>query len=57
LAAFISAPLYGKYGNKIGAKLLYNTGGMLQALGALSFGFLTYVDNVGAFIGLSYCLR
>jgi len=57
LAAFISAPLYGKFGNQIGAKLVYNTGAMMQALGALLFGFLTFVNNIGAFLGISYLLR
>ena len=57
LAAFISAPLVGVYGENIGAKRLYNFGTFLQALCAIAFGFLEYVDNTALFLGLSYLLR
>lgn len=30
LAAFFSAPVHGRYGHLVGAKLMYNVGGMLQ---------------------------
>ena len=30
LAAFITAPLFGRFGGKIGAKLVYNMGAYLQ---------------------------
>ena len=57
LAAFISAPIFGVYGTKIGAKLLYNFGAFLQPLCGLAFAFLDYVENTAAFLGLSYLLR
>ena len=57
LAALISAPIFGAHGNKIGAKYIYNIGSFVQALCAISFGFLMYVDNLGLFLGLSYILR
>jgi len=57
LAAFISAPFFGVYGTKIGAKILYNFGALLQALAGIAFAFLEYVDNTAAFLGLSYLLR
>jgi hypothetical protein len=41
----------------IGPKYLYNTGAFLQALVGLAFGFLDYLENVNAFLGLSYFLR
>ena len=57
MAAFISAPVFGVYGTKIGAKLLYNFGAFLQPLCGLAFAFLDYVENTAAFLGLSYLLR
>ena len=57
LAAFVAAPLFGRFGGKIGAKLLYNLGAYLQALCAISLGLLYYAEDVNVFIGLSYMLR
>jgi MFS family permease len=57
LAAFLSAPIFGRYGAKIGPKFLYNFGAFMQALCCLAFGFLDFIPNVGVFLGLSYCLR
>ena len=57
LAAFLGGPIFGRYGGRIGPRVLYMTGGFLQGICGLTFGFLKYVDNVGAFIGLSYFLR
>ena len=57
LAAFISAPIFGAYGTKMGAKNLYNVGAFLQPLCCLAFAFLDYVENTAAFLGLSYLLR
>ena len=57
MAAFITAPFFGRYGSQIGPKLLYNTGGIVQALTGISFGFLDYIDNTTTFLGLSYTLR
>ncbi|TRY80689.1 hypothetical protein TCAL_09016 [Tigriopus californicus] len=57
LAAFVSAPIFAKYGNRIGPKLLYNVGALVQGCQGIAFGFLTYVDNLGWFLGLSYFLR
>jgi hypothetical protein len=57
LAAFISSPIFGAYGEKIGAKLLYNSGSFLEAICGILFAFLEYVPNIAAFIGLSYLLR
>ena len=57
LAAFVAAPIFGRFGDKIGAKLLYNVGAYLQALCAISLGLLYYAQDVDVFIGLSYMLR
>ena len=57
LAAFISAPIFGRLGPKLGPKLVYNVGGIAQGVVGILFGFLEYVDNVAIFLGLSYLLR
>ena len=57
LVALLTAPIFGAYGNKIGAKYVYNFGTFVQAIAAISFGFLTYIENLQAFLGLSYFLR
>ena len=57
LAAFIFAPLFGRFGGKIGPKLLYNFGAFTQGIVGITFGFLVYIDAVGPFLGLSYLLR
>lgn len=57
LAAFIFAPIFGRYGAQIGPKILYNAGAFTQGIVGISFGFLEYVQDTGAFIGLSYLLR
>ena len=57
LAAFISSPIFGAYGAKIGEKLLLNYGAFLQAICGIVFAFLKYIPNTAAFLGLSYLLR
>ena len=57
MAAFIFAPIFGKFGAQIGPKLLYNVGAFTQGCVGVSFGFLKYVESAGPFLGLSYFLR
>ena len=57
LAALLTAPVFGEYGSRLGAKCTYNFGALVQSLCALSFGCLAYVDNLSIFLGLSYFLR
>ncbi len=57
LAAFLTAPIVGRFGSQIGPKYLYNTGAFVQAIAGLSFGFLDKIENVNVFLGLSYFLR
>ena len=56
LAAFLLAPLCGKFGAKIGVKYLYNIGAFLQSSVGFAFGFLVYADNTIVFLTLSYIL-
>ena len=57
LAAFLLAPIFAKFGSRIGPKLLYNAGGFLQGISGIAFGFLEYVDDLPTFLGLSYFFR
>jgi len=57
LMAFLTAPLFGRYGTRLGATNLYRFGAFVQAICGIGFGFLQYVDNLPAFLGLSYLLR
>ena len=57
MAAFLFAPIFGRYGTKIGLKLLYNTGSFVQSIAGILFGCLDYVQDPGLFLGLSYTLR
>ena len=57
LAAFVASPLCGIYGESIGVKILYNFGTYAQGISTGLMGFLEFVDNTNAFLGLSYALR
>ena len=57
LALFLTAPLFGRFGPLIGAKILCNTGSFVQAFCGLAFGFLDYIPDVNIFLGFSYLLR
>ena len=57
LVALLTAPIFGAYGNKIGAKYVYNFGTFTQAFAAISFGFLTNIENLKVFLAISYFLR
>jgi len=57
MAAFIAAPLFGRYGSMFGQKLGYITGVFVQAFAAILFGCLDFVDDTATFLGLSYILR
>jgi MFS family permease len=57
MAGFIAAPFFGRFGSRLGPKLLYNTGAFVQAIAGFSFGFLDYIDDTATFLGLSYALR
>ena len=57
LGAFLGGPIFGRFGGKIGPRILYTVGGFVQGICGFVFGFLTFVDNTSAFISLSYLLR
>ena len=57
LMAFLTAPIFGRFGAKIGAANLYRFGAFFQAICGIGFGFLEYVEDVTAFIWISYLLR
>ena len=57
LTMLIFGPIFGRYGSKIGAKLCFVSGALLQGFSGVFFAFLPYCENAYAFIGLSYILR
>ena len=57
LSLFIFSPIFGKYGTKIGPKICFNAGAVLQGVSGFLFAFLPYFDSTGAFIGSAYVLR
>ena len=57
LSLFIFSPIFGKYGTKIGPKICFNVGAVLQGVSGFLFAFLPYLTSTGAFIGLAYVLR
>ena len=57
LAAFLGGPIFGRFGGRIGPRILYMVGAFLQGLCGFLFGFLQYVNETNTFIILSYFLR
>ena len=57
LAAFIFAPIIGRYGGKVGSKVLFNIGAFTQGLVGILFGFLDFVETTTSFLCLSYTFR
>jgi len=57
LSLFIFSPIFGKYGSKIGPKICFNCGAVMQGVSGFLFAFLPYCDGVVLFISLSYLLR
>ena len=57
LTIFILSPIFGKYGSRIGPKLCFNIGAVLQGVSGFLCAFLTYCTTTGSFIGLAYLLR
>lgn len=57
LTAFLFSPLFGRYGGKVGSKVLFNVGAFTQGIVGIVFGFLDYVETATPFLGLSYMLR
>jgi hypothetical protein len=57
LAAFWGALIFGQFGSQIGPKFLVILGAFIQAICVVAFGFLNYIQNTAAFLGLCYLLR
>ena len=57
LSLFIFSPIFGKYGSRIGPKVCFNCGAVMQGVSGFMFAFLPYCEGVALFIGLSYLLR
>jgi len=57
LCAFLTAPIFGKYGPKLGPTNLYRFGAFIQAVCGIGFGFLKFIDDLPSFLALSYILR
>ena len=57
LAALLFAPIFAKYGDAIGPKLLINAGGLLQGAAGVAFAFVDRIPTTAGFLGVSYLLR
>ena len=57
LAAFFAAPTFGRYGNHIGVKNIYNCGAFIQGIVTVCLGSLLYIKDISTFLALSYTLR
>ena len=57
LTAFIFAPLFGRYGGKVGSKVLFTVGAFTQGIVGIVFGFLDFIPTATPFLTLSYILR
>ena len=57
LMAFLTAPLFGRYGTQIGAANLYRFEAFVQAVCGIGLGLLEYVYNLPVFLSLSYLFR
>lgn len=54
---FIISPIYGQYLNKIGPKVLFNSGIFTTGISAILFGLLDRVEGHTAFIALAFIIR
>ena len=57
LSLFVFSPIFGKYGSRIGPKICFDCGSVMQGVSGFMFAFLLYCDGVAIFIGFSYLLR
>ena len=56
LTAFIFAPLFGRYGGKVGSKVLFTVGAFTQGIVGIVFGFLDFIKNPASLINQK-CLK
>lgn len=57
LVVFIVSPIYGRYINRIGPKLLFNAGIFTSATSAILFGLLDKVPGHIPFVALAFSIR
>uniref|UniRef100_A0A1B6CRM2 Major facilitator superfamily (MFS) profile domain-containing protein n=1 Tax=Clastoptera arizonana TaxID=38151 RepID=A0A1B6CRM2_9HEMI len=57
LVVFVISPIYGQYLNRIGPKVIFNTGILTTGVCAILFGLLDKVDGHYPFIILSFIIR
>ncbi|MCL4158758.1 UNVERIFIED_CONTAM: hypothetical protein GTU68_050739 [Idotea baltica] len=57
LVVFIFSPIYGKFLNRVGVKLVNNTGIFTVGICCILFGFLDKIDDTSSFIGFSFAIR
>lgn len=57
LTVFLVSPIYGKFLNRWGAKLINNVGIVTVSIMCILFGLLDRVEDTSTFIGLSFAIR
>jgi hypothetical protein len=57
LVSFLASPFFARYGGAMGPARVFNFCGFVETLAGFLFGFLDYVQDLHAFLGLSYLLR
>ena len=55
--AFISAPIFGRYGKGVGAKVICSAFVFTNAVCAISFGHLTYIADTIVFVVVAHIIR
>ena len=57
MVGFISAPIIGRYGAKVGSKVIFIAFVSTTALCAISFGLLPYISNTVIFLVVAHVIR
>ena len=57
LSLFVFGPVFGKYGSKMGLKLCFNLGAVMQGISGFLFCFVPSFKDAAIFLTCSYLLR
>ena len=57
LSLFVFGPVFGKFGSKMGLKLCFNLGAVMQGVSGFLFAFVESLKDVTTFLTFSYILR
>ena len=57
LSAFLTSPLFAKYGSKMNPAYVYIPGSAIQAVCTLLFGILAYIEHLYLFLTIAHILR